>query len=162
MDLLPLIPDNITEVLTKIIRFSALRSVVLHRNIEEADTPGYVPADLPVSEFAEILDEAVVEHLRSRRLLFRDTANITFCENGRMNVQPVVDDLAHALRQVNPDEYVALQVSKLRENSLNRQVTIQLLKRSGSKITSLQESDWEAATPANRPTELSSRPNSTD
>jgi len=162
MDLLPLIPDNITEVLTKIIRFSTLRSVVLHRNIKEADTPGYVPTDLPVSEFAEILDEAVVEHLRSSRLLFRDTANITFCENGRMTVQPVADDMARALRQVNPDEYVALQMSKLRENSLNRQVTLQLLKRSGSEITSMHESEWQAAPAANRPTELSSRPNTTD
>ncbi|MBN2129641.1 MAG: hypothetical protein JW741_09095 [Sedimentisphaerales bacterium] len=162
MDLLSLIPDNITEILTKVIRFSALRSVVLHQNIKEADTPGYVPADLPVREFAEILEEAVVEHLRSHRLLFRDTANITFCENGRMNVRPVTDEIARTLRQANPDEYVALQRGKLRENSLNRQVTLQLLKRSCSKTTSLHEPGWEAASAANRPTELSSRPNMTD
>jgi len=163
MDLLSLIPDNITEILAKIIRFTALRSDVLHRNIKEANTPDYVPTDLPVSEFSEILNEAVVEHLRSHRLLFRDTANVTFCENGRMSVQPVADEFAKALRQANPDEYVALQLNKLLENSLNRQVTVQLLKRNRSTITNSHEPDWEATTtPHSRSTELSSRPNTTD
>lgn len=145
MNLLALIPDNITEVLTKVIRFTELREVVLHRNIEQATRSDYVPSDLPVTEFAAILNEAVAEHLRCGRLLFRDTTNVSFRPDGRMHVQPVIDEHARALLQTDPGRYFQLQGKKLRENSLNRRVSEQLLKHTGSAIAGWQEPQREAA-----------------
>jgi flagellar basal body rod protein FlgB len=127
MDLLSLIPDNIAEVLTGILRFTELRRRILHTNIHRVDVPGFVPQDMPVREFAEVLNDALAEHLRNRRLLFRDTTNITFGPNSSTRIRPVVDDHAHALLQKSRDEYMELQVSKLLENALNRKVAMELL-----------------------------------
>jgi flagellar basal body rod protein FlgB len=129
MDLLSLIPDNITEVLVEIMRFTELRRPILHRNIHSVDTPGFIPHDLPVREFADVLDAAVTEHLRNHRLLFRDTANIWFGVRGSARVRPVVDAHAHALLQKSRDEYIEMQVNKLLENALNRKVAGELLQQ---------------------------------
>jgi hypothetical protein len=129
MNVLPPISDNISEVLVKIIRFTELRQRALHRNLRHADLPWFVPQDLPVREFAEALDEAVAEHLRSRRLLFRDQANIEFGPNNAMRIRPVADPHAHALLRTSRDEYVELQVNKLLENTLNRRVAEELLRQ---------------------------------
>jgi len=139
MDLLPLIPDNITEVLTKIIRFTELRETVLQRNIKQAATSGYVPRDLPVAEFADILDEAVREHLNCGCLVFRDTTCVAFYKDGRMTVQPVTDESAGELLHTDPDQYLQLQGDKLRENALNRRVSQQLLKHSCTATTRLRQ-----------------------
>lgn len=137
MDLLSLIPDNISEVLAKIIRFTELRRGILYRNIQSADTPSYSPQDLPVLEFAEVLNGALGEHLQNRRLLFRDTPNIKFGENSEMAVRPVVDESAKALRHANRDDYLELQIGKLIENSLNRNVAEELLRQNCGATTSL-------------------------
>jgi len=127
MDLLSLIPDNIAEVLTGILRFTELRRRILHTNIHSVDVPGFVPQDMPVREFAEVLNDALAEHLRNRRLLFRDTTNIAFGPNSSTRIRPVVDDHALALLQKSRDEYMELQISKLLENTLNRKVAMELL-----------------------------------
>lgn len=128
MDLLSLIPDNIAEVLVEIQAFTELRRHILHANIRNVDLPGFVPQDMPVREFAEVLNAAVAEHLRSRRLLFRDTPNITFGSNNSTRIRPVIDTQAHALLQRSRDEYLELQVNKLLENALNRKVAAELLR----------------------------------
>ncbi|HNS22102.1 MAG TPA: hypothetical protein PKH24_16480 [Sedimentisphaerales bacterium] len=128
MDSLSLIPDNVAAVLLEILRFTGLRRRILHDNIRCVDTPGFLPQDMPVQEFAEVLNNAVAEHLRNRRLLYRDTRNIAFGPNGSTRIRPVVDDHAHALLHQNRDEYLELQVEKLLENALNRKVAMELLR----------------------------------
>lgn len=128
MDALSLISDNISEILVKIIHFTELRRRVLHRNIHQVDTARFVPEDLPVREFADLLNEAVAEHLQHRRLLFRDTARIRFGPNHTMRIQPETDAYAHALLRTDRDQYMELQVNKLLENSLNRKVAQELLR----------------------------------
>jgi hypothetical protein len=162
MDLLSFIPDNITEVLVKIIRFTELREAVLRCNIKHGATFGYMPTDLPVTEFAQILNEAVSEHLRCGRLLFRDTANVVFCQDGQMSIRPVVDQAANELLQANPDAYLGLQRTKLLENSLNRKVSQQLLKHSCSAIMALCEPARKAAAACDGAPEMSSRANTKD
>ena len=134
MDLLPLIPDNISEVLVKIIAFAGLRRSILHRNIRNLATSSYVPEDLPVLEFAEVLNSAISEHLQNHRLLFQDTPHIEFGRNGAMRVHPVIDDYAKTLLETNPDEYVELQVSRLQENSLNCRVAEELMRQNSGVI----------------------------
>jgi flagellar basal body rod protein FlgB len=140
MDLLSLIPDNIAEVLVEILRFTELRRRVLHDNIHHADAPAFVPQDVPVREFAEVLDYAVAEHLRSRRLLFRDTTNIAFGPNGSTRIRPVADPHAHALLQSSRDAYLELQVNKLLENALNRKVAAELLRQKCGVVP--EAMDW--------------------
>jgi flagellar basal body rod protein FlgB len=123
------IADNISDVLVKILYFTQLRRPVLHENLGKADEPGFMPQDMPVREFADALNGAVAEHLQHRRLLFRDTPNVKFGPNNTMEVRPVADPQAHALLQVNRDEYTELQISKLLENCLNRKVAQELLRQ---------------------------------
>lgn len=128
MDLLSFIPDNVAEVLAEIVRFTELRRRLLHHNIHRVDDPGFIPQDMPVREFAEVLNDAVAEHMRHHRLLFRDTANITFGANSSMQIRPVVDAHAQDLLRKNRDEYMELQVNKLLENAINRKVAAELLR----------------------------------
>jgi hypothetical protein len=129
MDLLSLIPDNITEVLLKIVRFTELRRRILQRNIHHVGREDFVPQDMPVREFADLLDHAVAEHLRNDRLLFRDTRSIRFGAHGEMRVRPHEDVQARALLARDPDAYMEMQVNKLLENALNRKVAEELLRQ---------------------------------
>ncbi|MGE5296931.1 MAG: hypothetical protein ACM3VT_19080 [Solirubrobacterales bacterium] len=129
MDLLSSIPDNIAAVLVEIQTFTELRRRILYANIRNVDVPGFTPQDMPVREFAEVLNQAVAEHLRTRRLLFRDTANITFGSNSSTRIRPVTDTQAYSLLQKSRDEYMELQVNKLLENALNRKVAMELLRQ---------------------------------
>ena len=129
MDLVPFIPDNITEVLAKIVLFTELRRGILNGNVRGVHTRGYRPRDLPVIEFANVLNVAVSEHLQHHRLLFRDTENITFGDGGTMRIHPIADEHASSLLQTSPDEYLNLQISRLFENSLNWQVARELMQR---------------------------------
>jgi len=156
MDLLSLIPDNIAEVLTGILRFTELRRRVLHGNIHGVDVPGFVPQDMPVREFAEVLNDALAEHLRNRRLLFRDTANITFGPNSSTRIRPVADDHAHALLRKNRDEYMELQVGKLLENALNRKVAMELLSEKCGVCPGTLEWNVDMNLAGDRPVENSS------
>lgn len=146
MDLLSAIPDNISEVLVRIIQFTEQRRHLLHGNLQNADAVGFVPEDMPVREFAEVLDGAVAEHLRSRRLLFRDTANISFGPSNAMQIRSIADPHAHALLRTNRDEYVELQVNKLLENALNRKVAEELLRQKCGAHPGA--AGWKLKTPA--------------
>jgi hypothetical protein len=129
MDLPPLVRDNIGEVLIKIIGFTDLRRSILHGNIHSLHTAGYTPQDLPVLEFAEVLDGAVTEHLQNHRLLFHDTLHIRFGPNGTMHIRPVIDAYAKMLLDSDPDEYLELQIDRLLENTLNHMVAEQLIQQ---------------------------------
>ena len=129
MDLLSLIPDNITEVLVGIVRFTELRRLILHANIHSVDVADFTPRDLPVREFSDVLNEALAEHLTNHRLLFRDTPNITFGPGNSTRVRSVVDTHALTMLRKSRDEYLELQVNRLLENALNRKVAAELLKQ---------------------------------
>jgi flagellar basal body rod protein FlgB len=127
MDLLSPIPDNLTELLERIIRFTELRRDVLYRNMQNTRTPGFMPQDMPVLEFVGVLNGAIAEHVQNRRLLFCDTENIRFGPNSVMEVRPQSDPAARALLERSHDEYLQLQIGKLLENSLNRKIAKELL-----------------------------------
>jgi flagellar basal body rod protein FlgB len=128
MELLSYIPDNLSELLVTIVRFTEMRRDVLYENIHNTRTPEYTPRDMPVMEFVQALDGAIAEHLQRQRLLFCDTENIKFGKNSAMKVTPVPDASAKTLLQRDRDEYVEAQVGKLLENSLNRKVAKELLR----------------------------------
>jgi len=122
------VTDNITELLVKIIEFTRSRQKVLVMNINNVYNPGFVPKDLAVDEFSELLSDAIDEHARSQRLLLRDTKSIKFGTAGAFEIEPEVDESARVLFENNPDEYLELQINKLLENSLNQRVAAELLR----------------------------------
>lgn len=128
MNLTSLITDNITELLVKIIEFTRARHKILTRNINDIDNPAFVPKDLVVDEFTTLLNNAIDEHIKNRRLLLRDTENVKFGINGSFEVEPVVDKCARKLLKENRDKYIEFQVNKLLENILNQRVAAELLR----------------------------------
>ncbi len=135
MNLPLMITDNITELLVKIIEFTQIRQKILTRNINNVRSPGFVPKDLDVDEFRELLNSAIDEHARSQRLLLRATESIKFGTNGSFKVKPVADKYAKELLEENRDEYLKLQMDKLVENSLNQKVAAELLKQKQGMIS---------------------------
>ncbi|MBN2456783.1 MAG: hypothetical protein JXB29_09665 [Sedimentisphaerales bacterium] len=131
--------DNIAELLLTIIQFTQARQKVLSRNINDIDKLGFVPMDLAVDEFSELLHMAINEHTQSQRLLLVDTDHIKFGESGSLDVKPVQDEDAMELFEHNRDEYFEQQISKLMENSLNQRVATELLK---DKHGISQAHDW--------------------
>ena len=135
MNLSSLITDNITELLVKVIEFTQARQKLLSRNINNIDDPGFVPKDLAVDEFSELLHSAIHEHVRNQRLVLRDTENVKFGLGGSFEVKPIVDEYAKELLEENQDEYLELQINKLLENSLNQRVAAELLRQKQGMIT---------------------------
>lgn len=129
MNLPLLITDNIADLLVKIIKFTRVRQKILTQNINDIHNPGFVPCDLSVDEFSDLLNDAIDEHIQNQRLVLRDTENIKFGVNGSFEVKPVVDKYAKQLLENNRDEYLELQINKLLENSLNLRIATQLLKQ---------------------------------
>lgn len=121
--------DNITELLVKIIEFTQTRQKILTRNINNLHTSGFVPEDLAVDEFSDLLNGAIDEHVRNQRLVLRDTQNFKFGFSGAFDVKPVVDHHAKEVRDRNPDQYIEMQVNKLTENLLNQRIAAELLKQ---------------------------------
>jgi len=132
MSLMPLITDNISELLVKIIEFTQSRQKVLILNINNMHYPGFVPKDLAVEEFSELLNKALDEHSRSQCLLLCDTENIKFGAAGSFEVKPAVDKYAKELLEENQEEYLELQTNKLLENSLNQRLAAELLRQKTS------------------------------
>ena len=130
-----LITDNIAELLVKIIEFTQTRQKILTQNINNIHSPGFVPKDLVVDEFSDLLNDAIDEHIQNQRLVLRDTENIKFGISGSFEVKPVVDKYAKELLEENPDEYLELQINKLLENSLNQRVAAELLRRKQRMIS---------------------------
>ena len=129
MNLSPLVTDNITELLIKIIEFTQTRQKILTRNINEVRSPGFVPKDLPVDEFCLLLNTAVSEHVRTKRLALCDTANIKFGRGNDLETRSIIDEKAREILANNADEYIEVQINKLLENSLNQRIAAELLKQ---------------------------------
>jgi hypothetical protein len=128
MNLPVTITDNLTELLFKIIKFTRNRHKILIHNITLMHSAGFTPKDLPVDEFSKLLQLALGEYARTRRLLFIDGQNVKFGSNGQFLALPVIDNLAKQLLDSDTDEYLQLQVDKLLENSLNQRIAAELLK----------------------------------
>ena len=129
MDLSSIITDNITEVLVKVIDFADRRHTVLTRNILGANTTDFLPMDLDVDGFAEVMMTGVGEHIRSERLLLRDSENVKFGVGGDFESHAIVDDEAVGLLKDDIDAYIEFQIEKLSENLLNKKVAAQLLEQ---------------------------------
>jgi len=130
-----LVTDNISELLVKIIEFTRSRQKILTQNINSINSPGFVPKDLVVDEFCSLINNAIDEHARSQRLMFRDTSNIKFGDSGKLDVQPTVDNCAEKLLKENRNEYLEFQITKLSENSLNQRVAAVLLRQKQEMIS---------------------------
>jgi flagellar basal-body rod protein FlgB len=135
MNLSSLITDNVTELLVKIVEFTQARQKILSRNINNIYSFGFVPKDLAVDEFSELLNQAIDEHIRSQRLMLCDTENIKFGISGSFEAKPVVDEYAKELLEERRDEYLELQINKLLENSLNQRIAAELLRQKQGMIS---------------------------
>jgi len=135
MNLSSLITDNIAELLVKIIEFTRTRQKILTENLKNIRSPDFVPKDLAVHEFSGLLNNAIDEHLRSRRLVLRDTDNVKFGPVGSFDVRPIADRYAKGLLENSPGRYVELQVNKLLENSLNQRIAAELLRQKQGMIS---------------------------
>ncbi|MBL7214989.1 MAG: hypothetical protein ISS71_04860 [Phycisphaerae bacterium] len=121
--------DNITEILTQIIEFTERRRHVLTCNLFDYKNPGFHPYDMPVTEFADCMTEAVTEHVCSRRILVCDRKHVRFGEDGCFDAVPVVDHKAEKLLSSDPKQYLHLQIHKLSENLMNNRIAVELLKQ---------------------------------
>jgi len=129
MNLPSLVTDNISELLVTIIKFTRIRKKIITENLNNSRTAGYVPKDVEVDKFSELLSRAIDEHTRNKRLLLSDTKNIKFGANGDFEVSAVVDEDARELLSNSHDEYVEMQINKLLENSLNQRIAKELLEQ---------------------------------
>jgi flagellar basal body rod protein FlgB len=129
MNLSALVTDNITEILIRIVKFTQTRHKVLIQNIINIRNPEFVPKELEVNEFSNLLSYAVDEHVRNQRLILSDTENIKFDAGGRLEVKPVVDELSKKLFKENREKYLERQMDKLWENSLNQKLAAELLRQ---------------------------------
>jgi len=121
--------DNLTEVLFKVLAFTQTRQKIIIKNINCANLPGYVPCDLPVDEFAGLLNLALDEHIQKDRLIFCDTDNIKFGTKGSFEAKPIEDNDAIELLQKNKDRYLEMQINKLLENTLNQRFAAETIKQ---------------------------------
>ena len=138
MNLPTLITDNITELLVKIVEFTQTRQKILTQNINNVHNHGFIPEDLEVNEFSEMLNNAINEHVRNQRLIFRDIKSIKFGIGGSFHIKPVVDEYAKKLLKNNQEEYLELQINKLLENSLNQRIATTLLRQKQGMASSFE------------------------
>lgn len=121
--------DNMTEILTQIIEFTERRRDILTHNLFDYKTDGFRPYDLPVTEFADCMTEAVTEHVRTRRILVCDREHVRFGQDGCFDTEPVVDDKAEKLLLSDSKQYLRLQIHKLSENLMNHKIAVELLRQ---------------------------------
>ena len=129
MNLMSLVTDNITEILIKIVKFTQTRQKILIQNLINVQNPEYIPRELEVNEFSEVLNNAIDEHIQNQRLVLHDTENIKFGPSGSINLTPIVDEHSVKLLEENRQGYIDRQINKLWENSLNQKFAAQLLKQ---------------------------------
>lgn len=134
MNLMSLMTDNITELLIKIVKFTQTRQKILIQNIINFQNSGFVPKELEVNEFSDVLNTAIDEHVRNQRLVLRDTENIKFGASGSIELKPVIDEHSIKLLEENQDEYIERQINKLWENSLNQKLAAELLRQKQGTI----------------------------
>jgi flagellar basal body rod protein FlgB len=121
--------DNLTEILTQIIEFTERRRQVLTHNLFDYKNPGFRPCDMPVTEFAGCMTEAVTEHVCSQRILVCDRKHVRFEEDGCFDAVPVIDHKAEKLLLSDLKQYLHLQIHKLSENLMNNRIAVELLKQ---------------------------------
>jgi flagellar basal body rod protein FlgB len=119
MNLSALLTDNVTEILFKIIEFTQARQKILLQNIINVRVSGFVPLELQVDEFSDLLKLAIEEHVQNDRLVLQDTDNIKFGLSGSFEAKPVVDEQSKEL---------------LEENMFNHRFAAELLKNSQGTI----------------------------
>lgn len=136
MNLTSLITDNISEILMKIIEFTQARQKILTQNIINLHMPGFIPQELGVDEFSNLLNHAIDEHVRTQRLVFYDTENIKFGPCGDLEAIPYTDETSKVLLNENRFEYIEHQINKLWENSLNQKFAAELLKQNQDVFSS--------------------------
>jgi flagellar basal body rod protein FlgB len=129
MNLMSLITDNITEILIKIVKFTQIRQKILIQNIINVQNPGFIPKELEVYEFSDVLNNAIDEHVRNQRLVLRDTENIKFGASGSIELKPIIDEHGIKLLEQNREKYIVRQINKLWENSLNQKLAAELLRQ---------------------------------
>ena len=137
MNVSGMITDNIAELLVKILDFTIARHKVLTENVNNLHCEGFIPMDLPVEEFASLMEFAIGEHKLNRRLVLRDTDNVKFGPNGTITTDPVVDEHARRLLEADMNEYLELQLKKLSENAINQKIAAELLKQKQGKLSIL-------------------------
>ena len=135
MNISSLITDNITEVLVKIVKFTDTRQEILTMNLDNSHTTGYIPKDLDVDGFSELMDEAITEHVLNNRLLLRDNDSIKFGVNGDFQVSATTDHNSLALLKENRNKYIEAQIDKMMENSLNKKIASELLKQKQGAVS---------------------------
>jgi len=138
MNLPVMITDNITELLVKIISFTEMRRKVVTDNINNMRDPNFIPTDLDVNEFSQLLNFAIDEHARNNRLVLCDTNTIKFGCGGSFEVKPIFDKQAKELLDKNLDEYLEFQINKLLENAINQRVAQTLLKQKEGTATNFE------------------------
>jgi flagellar basal body rod protein FlgB len=121
--------ENILEVLDRILEFTERRKEILSRNIFDCRSVGFIPRDLPSSEFAHCMTRALTEHVCRNRLLFCDTSHVRFESNGKFQTEPVMDEEALELLNKNQSQYMQSQIRKLSENLLNNRIAAELLRQ---------------------------------
>ena len=129
MNLTSLITDNITEILIKILKFTQSRQKILIQNIININNPGFVPKELEVDEFSNVLNNAIDEHVQNQRLVLCDTENIKFHATGDLELKTIIDERGERLLEEDRDEYIEWQIDKLWENSLSQKVAAELLRQ---------------------------------
>ena len=134
MNLTSLITDNITEILIKIVKFTQSRQKILIQNIINIHNPGFVPKELEVDEFSNVLNNAIDEHVQNQRLVLCDTENIKFHATGDLELKTIIDERGERLLEENRDEYIEWQIDKLWENSLSQKVAAELLRQKGGTV----------------------------
>ena len=135
MNLLSLNIDNVTEMLVKVIAFTQSRQKIITQNINNLHGSDFVPMDLAVYEFCGVLNEAIGEHARTRRLVLCDTENIKFGECGSFDFRPMIDIRAKEMLEESSDKYIEMQIGKLLENALNQRIAAELLKHRQTMIS---------------------------
>jgi flagellar basal body rod protein FlgB len=129
MNLMSLMTDNITEILIKIVKFTQIRQKIIIQNIINVQNPGFIPKELEVNEFSDVLNNAIDEHVRNQRLVLHDTKNIKFGASGSIELKPIIDEHGIKLLEQNREQYIERQINKLWENSLNQKLAAELLRK---------------------------------
>jgi flagellar basal body rod protein FlgB len=129
MNLMSLLTDNITEILINIVKFTQTRQKILIQNIINVQDPGFIPKELEVDEFSDVLNNAIDEHVRNNRLVLRDTENIKFGTSGGIELKPIVDEHGIKLLEEDKEGYIERQINKLWENALNQKLAAELLRQ---------------------------------
>ncbi len=121
--------DHIAQVLNMIIEFTEKRDKLLTLNMRNANNGQYIPEDLDVTIFADLMGQAVGEHILNNRLVFQDSESVHFGTDGTFDCESKVDVQAKKLFDEDKKRYLELQIKKLSENMINHRIANELLRQ---------------------------------